>query len=86
MRTPIRILNYGFNPRSHKGATPMKDVMLQNYMVSIHAPIRERLSLVEEFLPVQCFNPRSHKGATRTLVIDTIDWAVSIHAPIRERR
>ena len=55
--------------------------------VSIHAPVRERLShkVFSEDIP-QRFNPRPRKGATTPITRLVLISGVSIHAPVRERR
>ena len=54
-----------FNPRSHKGATATTVRIQQRYLVSIHAPTRERLIRGLMISGSMSFNPRSHKGATK---------------------
>ena len=54
-------------------------------MISIHAPLRERLALPSRlYLPVH-FNPRSLAGATCRRGHRFHSNAISIHAPVRER-
>ena len=74
-----------FNPRSLTGATQLRFQQICLLFISIHAPLRERLSECRGIIESQHFNPRSLTGATisgtkfKTLI------GISIHAPLRER-
>ena len=53
-----------FNPRSLAGATEMSQKEFDEYVISIHAPSRERLNTSTDFSQFTDFNPRSLAGAT----------------------
>ena len=57
-------LPFNFNPRSLTGATITAALTRQANVISIHAPLRERLRLRLPYSPQQNFNPRSLTGAT----------------------
>ena len=55
----------GFNPRTREGATTAHCSACSEGTVSIHAPVRVRLSNMIFYLSkLDCFNPRTREGAT----------------------
>ena len=63
----------------------MQDLHFVRQLVSIHAPVRERLSVLCVTITPISFNSRSREGATFGVKPRTVDSYVSIHAPVRER-
>ena len=53
-----------FNPRSLAGATQLRQVVIPQHIISIHAPSRERPHTNVGFEMLLDFNPRSLAGAT----------------------
>ena len=54
-------------------------------LISIHAPLRERLVVLLTFFLLTYFNPRSLAGATLVRLKRGVCIMISIHAPLRER-
>ena len=59
------VVNCHFNPRSLTGATSVPTVCHELRQISIHAPLRERLTLSLGVIINIHFNPRSLTGATQ---------------------
>ena len=57
-----------------------------SFVVSIHAPVKERRKGGVAFVARSGFNSRSREGATYTRVLGYLRKKVSIHAPVKERR
>ena len=55
------------------------------FVISIHAPLRERHRAAKEKVEAAHFNPRSLTGATMLCVWLREACDISIHAPLRER-
>ena len=86
---PLHILDSSFldfNPRSLAGATSGGIVKSSVAVISIHAPLRERLCFNLLVSKSGNFNPRSLAGATCRQQITFAIYGISIHAPLRERR
>ena len=75
-----------FNPRSLAGATYSLEFHLHNRRISIHAPLRERQTVIRKTkVFIINFNPRSLAGATPYAAKLPCGVVISIHAPLRER-
>ena len=74
-----------FNSRSREGATQRYYDRLSDFIVSIHAPVRERQKPLGWYHEAVCFNSRSREGATMAVKSVSEVLSVSIHAPVRER-
>ena len=82
----ILVKSVNFNPRSLTGATSLHRDHLQLFFISIHAPLRERLSYRCSMPSSRVnFNPRSLTGATIRNTSLYSSHPISIHAPLRER-
>ena len=78
---------YNFNPRSLAGATAMPPIYTTSIIISIHAPSRERPTVLHpRVVCILDFNPRSLAGATSSSSVQTRRSSISIHAPSRERQ
>ena len=75
-----------FNPRPCEGATIGMTPLGAAAMVSIHAPVKGRLSRLHQHRPKMSFNPRPCEGATWINSLYPVAGAVSIHAPVKGRR
>ena len=74
-----------FNPRSCEGATSTVTPCVGVWIISIHAPAKERHFGTKWFYAFLHFNPRSCEGATTVkALLDEWD-GISIHAPAKER-
>jgi hypothetical protein len=75
-----------FNPRSREGATGSDTLAMTMFLISIHAPVRERLSCAtgeRERLSISI-----HAPVRERLVLGSVMCtcsSISIHAPVRER-
>ncbi len=84
--SPLKKFRY-FNPRSLAGATKSKNSHAAAFIISIHAPSRERRYRIIDTSSRDCyFNPRSLAGATSAIIDIKRLEAISIHAPSRERQ
>ena len=54
-------------------------------IVSIHAPVKERLNIIIVVVWKSGFNSRSREGATTDFTLFSVRREVSIHAPVKER-
>ena len=74
-----------FNPRSLAGATYLFPTVKAPATISIHAPLRERLSALAGHWSAKQFQstlPCGSDGSTGTAGLSLF---ISIHAPLRER-
>ena len=74
-----------FNPRPLAGATSFLRYSVWRGVISIHAPLRGRLSCLGGVLYLINFNPRPLAGATGGVVMVDLITLISIHAPLRGR-
>ena len=58
------LMLFYFNPRSLTGATEMDRLKAAEIRISIHAPLRERPTVIRSTGASGYFNPRSLTGAT----------------------
>ena len=75
-----------FNSRSHTGATITISDELTNLIISIHAPIRERLIIIIATARTTTISIHAPIRERRIqLLLKAVQVLISIHAPIRER-
>ena len=80
------ILSYlYFNPRSLAGATITPVSMPMQLRISIHAPSRERRTLMVQLIFVSAFQSTLPRGSDTLRLQVWVLLAISIHAPSRER-
>ena len=63
----LDLRRWNFNPRSLAGATQTSQIIPPNFLISIHAPLRERRNRINIHHATMHFNPRSLAGATHLL-------------------
>ena len=85
MRRASAALQLNFNPRSLTGATADDAIVVNDCLISIHAPLRER-PLLPRFVPPP-FGFQSTLPCGSDEMRGTIEKTpqISIHAPLRER-
>ena len=75
-----------FNPRSLTGATITQHIKIQHFIISIHAPLRERHGTCIACIQVDTlFQSTLPYGSDRFDCAFTLGIGISIHAPLRER-
>ena len=80
-----RLPPFYFNPRPLAGATSKPCTTISTGQISIHAPLRGRLTVgLLLFQPLD-FNPRPLAGATDGDIVFIKQQPISIHAPLRGR-
>ena len=77
--------NENFQSTLPRGSDKINYILIITYVLSIHAPSRERPGLFGMSGFVTTFNPRSLAGATVWLDLNLPANFLSIHAPSRER-
>ena len=82
----IQANTYHFNPRSLTGATITQHIKIQHFIISIHAPLRERHGTCIACIQVDTlFQSTLPYGSDRFDCAFTLGIGISIHAPLRER-
>ena len=74
-----------FNPRSLAGATARCALIPFLYLISIHAPSRERLTSPHYYYFPKIFQSTLPRGSDRSTTRTHTTTIISIHAPSRER-
>ena len=74
-----------FNPRSLTGATPRNDMVNHSFLISIHAPLRERHAGSIKVSDNMIFQSTLPYGSDRERHFRYQIRRISIHAPLRER-